>query len=99
MISKNLFAQADQYGQCFVLFDENIDAITDGTQINITDAFIHTKNGKKRKRETTKGWEICIQRKDGSSTGNQLKYVRESYPVQMEEYASENELSEEPAFV
>ena len=60
--------------------------------------FIHTSNGNKRRRETTKGWEICIQWKDGSSTWNQLKDVNESYPVQLAEYVTENKILGEPAF-
>ena len=88
MIANNLFAKVDQDGQHFVLFDEIIDARTDSTQIKISDAFIHMNNGNKRRRETTNGWDICIQWKDGRSTWNQLKDVKESYPVKIAEYAA-----------
>ena len=50
-------------------------------------------NGNKRRQETKKGWEICIHWKDGSSTWNQLKDVKESYPVKMAEYAVENRVA------
>ena len=40
-IAKNLFAQVDQDGQCFGLFEEIIDHRTDGTEIKEEDAFIH----------------------------------------------------------
>ena len=83
MIASNLFAQVDQDRQRFVLSDEIIDARTDGTQIKIPDAFIHMNNGNKRRRETTKGWGICIQWQAGSSTCNKLKDVKDSYPFQM----------------
>ena len=59
-IASNLFAQVDQDGRRFVLFDEIIDHRTDGTEIKEEDAFIHMANGNKQKRETTKGWEVCI---------------------------------------
>ena len=97
-IASNLFAQVDQDGNRFVLFDEIIDIRTDGTQIQKDDAFIHMSNGNKRRRETTKGWEVCIQWKDGSSTWNQVKDVKESYPVQLAEYAVQNKIGNEPAF-
>ena len=97
-ITSNLFAQVDQDGQRFVLFDEIIDHRTDGTEIKEEDAFIHMANGNKQRRETTKGWEVCIQWKDGSSTWNQVKDVKESYPIQLAEYAAQNKISEEPAF-
>ena len=92
MIASNLFAQVDQDRQRFVLSDEIIDARTDGTQIKIPDYFIHMKNGNKRRWETAKVWEICVQWKDVSSTWNQPKDIKESYTVQMAEYAAENEL-------
>ena len=97
-IASNLFAQVDQNGNHFVLFDEIIDHRKDGSEIKQNDAFIHTSNGNKRRRETTKGWKICIQWKDGSSTWNQLKDVKESYPVQLAEYGTENKNTDEPAF-
>ena len=67
-IASNLFFQVDKYGQRVVLFDAIIDSRTDSTQIKEGDAFIHMPNKKKRIKETTKGWEVCIQWKYGSST-------------------------------
>ena len=75
-IANNLLAKVDQDGHCFVLFDEMIDHITDGTDIKEEDAFTHMGNGNKQRRETIKGWEVCIQWKDGRSTWNQIKDVK-----------------------
>ena len=97
-IASNLFAQVDQDGQIFVLFDEIIDWQTDGSQIKSEDTFIHISNGNKIRRETTKGWEVCIQWKDGSSTWNQVKGVKEEYIVQLAEYAVQNRISKQPSF-
>ena len=52
----------------------------------------------KRRRDTTKGWEVGIQCKDESSTWNQVKDVKESFPVQLEEYSVMKHFSDEPAF-
>ena len=71
---------------------------TDGTQIKEEDSFIHMSDGKKRRRDTTKGWEVFIHWKYGSSTWNQGKDVKESFPVQLAEYALLNQISDEPAF-
>ena len=67
-IASNLFSQVNQDGQHFVLFNAIIDSRTEGTQIKEGDSLIHMYNGNKRRRETTKVWEVCIQWKDGSST-------------------------------
>ena len=82
-IASNLFSQVDQYGQRFALFNAIIDSCNNGTQIKEGDSFIHMSNGEKRRRETTKGWEFCIQWKDGNYTWNQVKDVKESFLLQL----------------
>ena len=62
------------------------------------DAFIITKTGTKRRKETTKGWELLIRWKDGGTDWVALKDIKESYPVQVAEYAVSAHISEEPAF-
>jgi hypothetical protein len=98
IIAENLFAQVDQEGNRFVLFDEIIATRTDGSQVLQQDAFATTSSGTRRRVNTTKGWEVNIQWKDGSTTWNKLKDIKDSYPVEMAEYAVENRISEEPAF-
>jgi hypothetical protein len=97
-IAENLFAQVDEEGNRHVLFDEIIDHRTNGKEIKQQDAFVTMSNGTKRRRESTLGWEILIQWKDGSSTWVALKDVKESYPVQLAEYAVVTYHIEEPAF-
>ena len=97
-IAINMFAQVDDEGNRHVLFDQIIDHRTDGTEIQQDDAFIISPNGGRRRRETTRGWEILIQWKDGSSTWEKLKDVKECFPVQLSEYALNSKISEQPAF-
>ena len=98
IIAENLFAQVDEEGNRSVLFDEIVDVRTDGTQVLQQDAFVTTSSGTQRRVITTKGWEVNLKCKDGSTTWNKLKDIKDSYPVQLEEYAVENRVSEEPAF-
>ena len=99
VIAENLFAQVDQEGNRFVLIESIIDTRTDGTQTLQKDAFVITKNGTKRRKNTTKLWEVCIQWKDGSTTCNKLKDIKYLYPVQMAEYKVENIISEEDSII
>ena len=62
------------------------------------DAFIITKTGSKMRKETTKGWELLIWWKDGGTDWVALKDIKESYPLQVAEYAISACISEEPAF-
>ena len=43
--------------------------------------FIMTRTGTKRCRETTKGFEVLVQWKDGRTTWVTLKDMKNSYPV------------------
>ena len=55
-IANNLFAQVDQDGNRFVLFNEIIKHRKYGSDIREDDVFIHMSNGNKQLQETTKGW-------------------------------------------
>ena len=97
-IAENLFAQVDDEGNRQVLMKEIIDYHTNGQEVKHQDAFIMARSGTKRRRETTKGWEILIEWKDGSTNWVALKDVKESYPVQLAEFTISNCIAGEPAF-
>ena len=97
-IAENLFAQIDDEGNRQVLMNEIIDYQTNGTELKQQDAFITTKTGTKRGRETTKGLELLIEWKDGSTNRVSLKDIKESYLVQVAKFALATHISMEPAF-
>ena len=80
VIAENLFTQVDKEGNIFVIIESITNTITHTLQ---QDAFVITKSGTKRRKNTAKGLEVCIQWKDGSTTWNKLKDIKDSYPVQM----------------
>jgi hypothetical protein len=49
-------------------------------------------------KRTTKGWFLLVEWKDGSSQWVPLTDLKESYPVQVAEYAHNNKIASEPAF-
>ena len=97
-IAENMFAQVDDDGHWTMLLQAIVDHRVNGREVKKDDAFITSPNGGRRRRETTKGWEILLQWKDGSTTWEMLKDVKECYPVQIAEYAAQRKISEEPAF-
>ena len=97
-IAEILFVQVDNEGNRQVLMKEIINYHTNGQEVKHQDAFITTKTSTKRSRETTKGWEILFEWKDGSANCVALKDVKESYPVQLAEFAISKRIAEEPAF-
>ncbi len=84
-VAITMFAQVDAKGNRHVLFDGIIDHHTDGTEIKSDKAFITSHNGGRRRKETTIGWELLVQWKDGRTTWEKLKDMKECYPVQVSE--------------
>ena len=62
------------------------------------DAFITTRTSTKRRCETTIGWELLVQLKDGSTNWITLKDLKKSYLVQVAEYSVGARISIELAF-
>ena len=92
-IAENIFSQVDEEGNCHVLFDEIFEYQCDGNQVKMQYAFSTNTRGLKRRRPTTKGWEILVKWKDGITTWIALKDMKELYPVQLAEYAVQNRIS------
>ena len=87
-IAENLFAHVDDEGNRQVPMKEIINYRTNGQEVKHHDAFITTRTGTKRRRETTKVWDILIEWKDGRTNLVLLKDAKESYPVQLAELPS-----------
>ena len=57
-----------------------------------------TVNGKSYKQKTTRGWKLCIEWKDKSTSWERLSDMKESCPVEVAEYAEAVGISDAPAF-
>ena len=98
VIAENLFSQVDTEGRQYVLLKEISEHRKDETAIPISEGWLTLKNGRKVRKRTTRGWQLLIEWKEGGSDWLDLKDVKESYPVEVAEYAKANKISEEPAF-
>ena len=47
-------------------------------------------------KRTTKGWMLCVQWKDKSMSWEKLSDMKESYPVEVAEYATALGIQDEP---
>ena len=61
-------------------------------------AKINIVNGRSYKQKTTKGWQLCIEWKDKSTSWERLSDMKESYPVEVAEYAEAVGISDEHVF-
>ena len=81
----------------FLLRSALVDHKKDGHAVEIADGFV--QRGSNRHRQiTTKGWQLCVEWKDGSTTWERLADLKESYPIEVAEYAVARGLNKEPAF-
>jgi hypothetical protein len=98
IIAQNILSQVDEEGHRQLMMDEITDHRSTDEAVREEDAFYITESGLRRRRNTTKGWEVCIQWKDGSSNWVALKDVKNTYPVELAEYAVANQIHNRPAF-
>ena len=98
VIAENLLAQIDEQGHRHLMLGEILDHRVLEDAIPISKGTYKTKQGTTRRVQTTRGWEIYAEWKDGSTDWIALKDVKDSYPVQLAEYAVANGLQDEPVF-
>jgi hypothetical protein len=97
VIAENMWAQCDIDGNQYQLLDTIIDHKPDGHAVKRADGFV-ILNGQKHMRKTTKGWQLCIQWKDSTTSWERLADLKESNPVETAEYAVARGIQDEPAF-
>ena len=97
LIAECIYSQVDDQGRHLLLMKEIIDHKKTGDAIPEEQSYYSTKSGPRTKR-TTRGWKLLIEWKDGSSSWVTLADIKDSYPVQVADYAVLNGLTQEPAF-
>jgi hypothetical protein len=90
VIAQHMFSQVDEEGHRHLLLDDIMDFSKNETAIDKEDAFVEMANGVKCRRYMTQGWQLLCQWKDGSTNWVALKDMKNSYPVQVADYAIAN---------
>ena len=97
-IAQSIYSQVDDEGRSRMLIEEVIGHKRDGSALRKEDGYWISYNGNKTPKRTTRGWKICLRFKDGTIEWFDLKDVKDSYPVELAEYAVQNSIVDEPAF-
>jgi hypothetical protein len=93
-----MYAQCDTEGNQFKIMDCIIDHKKDGHALERADMYIkHESN--KQVRKTTKGWQLCVEWKDGTISRERLTDLKEINHVEFAEYAVSNNLGDAQVFV
>lgn len=99
VIAECMLSQVDVEGHHFQILKEISDHKKNWDAIPVSEGF-HTRKGSTHKvpKKTTRGWQLLVEWKDGSMDWVKLSALKESYPVQLAEYAVANGIEHEPAF-
>jgi hypothetical protein len=99
VIAENMYSQCDSEGQEYLLLlREIVDHRKDATAYTLDQGWMQTHSGKKTRQKTTKGWQLLVSWKHGTTDWLPLKELKASNPIELAEFAAVNKISEEPAF-
>ena len=98
VIAENILAQVDEEGHRQLMIDEIIDHCTNSDAMPRERGHYMTQDYTMRWKMTTKGWELCVIWKDGSTNWIELKDLKSAYPVQLAEYAINDKIEDQPVF-
>ena len=60
IIAENIMSSVDDEGNMFVLLDEIIDHRSTDKALTEAEAWVETKSGSRRRKPTTKGWDLLV---------------------------------------
>ena len=92
-----MYTQCDVEGKQFHLMEANIDHKMTDDAVQRKDMYFMLR-GRKHMKCTTKGWMFCVQWKDKCMSWEKLSDMKESYPIEVVEYATALGIQDEPAF-
>ena len=93
-----MFTQVDSEGHHYQLLHEITEYKKDRSSIPISDGMIRLRNGNMFPKNTTRGWDLLVEWKDGSSSWIPLKNFKASNPVELAKHAAGNCFDVEPTF-
>jgi hypothetical protein len=80
VIAESIYSQVDDdEGRHHLLMKSLVDHLKDDTAVPADDGYI-VLNGNRWRKLTTKGWKLCVKWKDGSTSWEALKDLREPNP-------------------
>jgi hypothetical protein len=97
VIAESMIAQCDADGNDVKLMEAIIDHKKDGNAVADADRYFYNR-GRRYHKKTTAGWKLCVQWKGGTTSWETLADLKESFPVQVAEYAKSVGIQAEPAF-
>ena len=98
IIAESIYLECDNEGRRSQMLDRIIECRKGPDAINIGEEYFTSRNGRKSRIKTTKGWSFLVRWIDGQESWIPLKDIKESYPIDVAEHVMKYGLVEEPAF-
>ena len=98
IIAENMYAHCDTEGNQYLLLKEIVDWKKDDSATSPADMYV-THGANRHFRKMTKGWQLCVEWKDGTTSWERLADLKESNPIKVAEFAVAHGLQDEPAFM
>ena len=92
-----MFLQCDDAGNQYRLMSGIVDHKSNEKAVSKSDQYVVIR-GRKFPRKTTVGWKLCVEWRESSTSWERLSDMKKAYPVMVSEYATTQEIIEEPAF-
>ena len=99
VIAENMYSQVDPDGHRYQLLEGIINHRRNGNAIDKADLYVTTKSGNRQMRQTTAGWDLLVQWKNGTQEWMPLSIMKNSNPIEVAEYAESRNIATEPGFV
>ncbi len=97
--SAAMYTQCDTEGNQYLLLDEIVDWQKDqSTAIKEEDKYVYSHNGNQHYWKMTKGWKLCVKWKDDMTSWERLTDLKESYPIEVAEFAVSRDIHDEATF-
>jgi hypothetical protein len=97
-IAECIYSQIDDEGRQYILLQDIIDHQTTNDKLPKEERYQVSINGNIHHRRTTKGWQSCTLWKDGSTSWESLRNMKEALPVQVVEYSVPRGIQDQMAF-
>jgi hypothetical protein len=99
ILALNMLSQADHEGKNISLMRDIIDYERDEAMaVPIKDKYLTTRSGQRRLRETTQGWSLLVNWKDGTEFWVKLAELKDSNPIELPAFAKAGGIADELTF-
>ena len=98
ILLESLHSQVDINGHTVELLKGIVDHRVSEDAIPKERGWVQLGSGAKKRIITTRGWDLLVEFKDGTTAWRPLSELKEANPIEVAEYAQSRDLQSEPAF-